>query len=68
MTSSFVSLCGDGKSILLTKYNTKLIKPIIIKPYIAVPRKGELFFDLKFNLGCIVFKIYLNSEIKTNLW
>ena len=27
----------------------------------------DLFFVLKFNLGCIVVKIYLNSKIKTNL-
>ena len=40
---------------------------IIIKPFKVVPSKDELFFDLKFYLGCIVFKIYLNSEIKTNL-
>jgi len=32
-----------------------------------VPNKGVPVFDLKFNLGCIVDKIYLNSKIKTNL-
>ena len=37
------------------------------KPFKVVLNKDELVFDLKFNLGCIVGKIYLNSKIKTNL-
>ncbi len=68
MTSSLVLLCGDGKSILSTRKNAKLIRPTNIKPLRIVPNKDELFLDFKFNLGCIVDKIYLNSEIKTNLW
>ena len=39
----------------------------INKPFKIMFRKDELFFDLNFNLGCIVDKIYLNSKIKTNL-
>ena len=40
---------------------------MITNPLMITPNKDELFFDLNFNLGCIVVKIYLNSEIKTNL-
>ena len=68
VTSSLVSLCGDGKSILSIKKNNRLIKTTTNNPLSIVLNKDELLFDLKFNLGCIVVKMYLNSEIKTNLW
>ena len=67
VTSSLISFWGDGKLIFSIKKKAKNINKIATINFTNILIKDTPGLDLC-NLGCIVYKIYLNSRIKTNLW
>ena len=66
VTFSLISFFGDGKLIFSIKKNEKNINKRTTIILITILVKDKSPFD-RCNLGCIIYKLYLNLKIKTNL-